>query len=43
MYEVVLMYELRKLGLDVGTLVLVPLPMTYEDVRMDMNFGWSTG
>jgi len=35
-YEAALTYELRKLGLDVRT--QVPLPMTYEDIRMDIGF-----
>jgi len=35
-YEAALAYELRKFGFDVRS--QVPLPMTYEDVRMDIGF-----
>ena len=35
-YEVVLAYELRKLGLHVET--QKPIPVIYDDVRLDLGF-----
>ena len=35
-YEAAMTYELRKLGFDVRA--QIPLPMTYEEVRLDIGF-----